>query len=403
MGVGASPGQVFRERARSVSPSVSTGNGSLQCLLAQTHWGTAILPLGLALCQPWAGGGCPTCPALLTQGLWPRGWFACLASLSWAKPVPLGSGTVVKGLWSSGYVGSVMYTIPCTARLCFHSKAGERGCPRPGNHPADGCHHALSIHWCFSLSPLPFTAQKGLQQIDMRAAGVSSAQELKCAMELGPSVKVLYTTAWSSGPGWAELHTALHMSAELIFQSLSGSFQETLQSWCQLTWISIRLSESSSIPLLSVCWRWCLLSVLPNSHKAGPKILEVNWKQELILPWHCLVEQEWQLMANDLRPLHGKNALACPSLLIMEFLVHFSIAQWRQYREPEKMVYRRCDLWAKNDGRLVTSFNLHMYHGVEKAWVCCFCGHASHCNLSPIISRLQLLLQVWKAVLSSWD
>lgn len=33
------------------------------------HGGTAILPVGLALCQPWVGGGSPTCPALFTQGL----------------------------------------------------------------------------------------------------------------------------------------------------------------------------------------------------------------------------------------------------------------------------------------------------------------------------------------------
>lgn len=36
----------------------------------------AVQCVGLALCQPWAGGGSPTCFVLLTRGLWPRVWFA---------------------------------------------------------------------------------------------------------------------------------------------------------------------------------------------------------------------------------------------------------------------------------------------------------------------------------------
>lgn len=56
-------------------PSARTGQGALQCLLAQTRRGTAILCAGLALCQPGAGGGRPACLVPLTWGLWPRDWF----------------------------------------------------------------------------------------------------------------------------------------------------------------------------------------------------------------------------------------------------------------------------------------------------------------------------------------
>lgn len=150
-------------------------------------WGWLCVSPGLAEAAP------PALPCS-NRGCGPEACLACSASLSWTNPVPLGSGTLTEGLWSGVNVGSV-YTAPWTTHLCSHIRAGEWGCLRPRNHPADGCHHALSILWCFSLTPLPFTAQKCLQQIDTRAAGVSSAKELKCIMALGPSVEVLYTPA----------------------------------------------------------------------------------------------------------------------------------------------------------------------------------------------------------------
>lgn len=132
------------------------------------------------------------------RGCGPETSLACLSSFSWARSMPLGSGTVAefwRGLWSGEYVGSMAYTAPRSACLCCHPRAGEWGCPGPGDHPANGCHHVLWLHSCLSLTPLPFTGRKYVQQINTRAAGVPSASEPKCTMKLHPSVMVFYTPA----------------------------------------------------------------------------------------------------------------------------------------------------------------------------------------------------------------
>lgn len=151
-------------------------------------WGWLCASPGLVEAAP-AALSCPAHTGAVAQPLvWPVSQVSAGQNLCpWDLALlPRASGMV--GMWD-------LYTAPCTARLCCHTRAGEWGCPRPGNHPAHGCYHVLSIHWCFSLTPLPFTAQKCLQQIDMGAAGVSSAKELKCAVEPGPSVAVLYAPA----------------------------------------------------------------------------------------------------------------------------------------------------------------------------------------------------------------
>lgn len=129
------------------------------------------------MCQPWAGGGSPACLPCSHRDCGPASGLASLASLHRAKPVPSGSDTLTKDLWNGGYVGSVIYAAPCTARLCSHTRAGALGCSRPGNHPAHSCYRALSTHWYFSLTPLPFTVLKCLQQADMRVAGISCVKE----------------------------------------------------------------------------------------------------------------------------------------------------------------------------------------------------------------------------------
>lgn len=67
----------------------------------------AVLCVELAQCQPWAGGGSPTCLVLLAQGLWPRPvWRVLQLSAGedlcpWNLALLLRSGETseVVGLW----------------------------------------------------------------------------------------------------------------------------------------------------------------------------------------------------------------------------------------------------------------------------------------------------------------
>lgn len=97
-----------------------------------------------------------------------------------AEQKPLGSGTLTQGLWSGGCVGSVMCSsLHCPPLLPRQSR--RMGLPQAWE---SSCSWSLpcsvGTFWCSSLTPLPFTAQKCLQQIDTRAARVPSAKELKC-------------------------------------------------------------------------------------------------------------------------------------------------------------------------------------------------------------------------------
>lgn len=124
---------------------------------------------GFVLALHWWRQSHLLCPALpcSQRGFSSVSSLACLASLSWAEPVPLGSGTLAKGLWSGGCVGSVMYTAPCSP--LFPHQGRRMGLPQAWE---SSCSWLLPCSVItLVLQPEPTAFQKCLQQIDTRAAG----------------------------------------------------------------------------------------------------------------------------------------------------------------------------------------------------------------------------------------
>lgn len=160
-------------------------------------------------------------------------------------------------------------TTPCTAQLCSHPRAEKWGWPRPGDHPANGRHQALLLHSCFSLTPLPFTARKCFQKINTGTAGgpfctgqchcrVSSCFQLMSKL-LGLALRLFGRPDNKHLPEVAD-------QADVVFQSTRRSSLEPLQSWHQLTWISVRLSEPSSNHLLLAHLSNCINTSLHSQH-----------------------------------------------------------------------------------------------------------------------------------------
>lgn len=80
----------------SIPLSARTGQDVLQHLLAQTGRGMAILRAGLAPCQPQLVEAALPALRCSCRDYGPETGLACLASLGWARSMPLGSGTLAE-------------------------------------------------------------------------------------------------------------------------------------------------------------------------------------------------------------------------------------------------------------------------------------------------------------------
>lgn len=98
-----------------------------------------------------------------------------------------GEASEVVGMWDP-------WRMPLLVLLAFAITSGQenRAALGLGIIPLMVVTNALLLHSCFSLTLLPFTARRNLQQINTRAAGGPSAKELKCTMKLSPLQRFIH-------------------------------------------------------------------------------------------------------------------------------------------------------------------------------------------------------------------